>query len=745
MKKASDYLKFYPQDDGPTISTCTRKIIEKDGLLFKDIGGDGVWKDYDDWRLSPKKRAELLVSDLSIDEKIGLLFVNSWKTGMEQTDKSYVDETGLLDEKPQAKGESIFATEATVGTTETLKNWFVRNLILRSNPLPAELTDWINELNRVAEECPRFIPVKVLANSKNENGKVIFGMNDGNSGFTTWPGTLGIAAAVNGGNIELIEHFAKCVFKEWNTVGLRKGYMYMADVATDPRWQRTYGTFGESPQLVSSILERLIPIIQGDKQSVTKQGVALTIKHFPGGGARENGFDPHYAMGQWNIYPTEGSLIKYHLPSFKTAIDYNVSSIMPYYAKPSAEKSAKQVGYDGEPLVFTPFGFAFNQYIMQNLLREQMHFKGYINSDSGIVHRMSWGVENLDLPERVACALNTGVDVISGSFDLEAAKEAYQRSLNNYYDAHAIPQGFTKEQLVLTEATINRAVSHTLEESFRLGMFENPYRSRDKTIELFEKKPFEKYALEAHQKSIVLLKNDGTLPLNTKQKETATFYVEVFKNNQEEAQEATADLKAKLSSYLLLTDDSKEADYAILFVDPASGGYFEATRGYLELDICEDKEVVAVDELGCPSTTTIKETTLVGVLKIHEIFTTMHEHQGKVISNLNITLPWLPRNIEENCDCLLSGFDTYISAYLDIIFGKASAFGKLPLTLPRSDDVIAVNSDGTCVSPNDVPGYDKDQYIDDKLKDENGKAYAYKDSAGNYYEFGFGLSYSKNK
>ena len=65
----------------------------------------------------------------------------------------------------------------------------------------------------------------------------------------------------------------------------------------------------------------------------------------------------------------------------------------------------------------------------------------------------------------------------------------------------------------------------------------------------------------------------------------------------------------------------------------------------------------------------------------------------------------------------------------------------MPITLPKNDAVIAVNKDGVCVSPNDVPGYDKDKYMPDSLKDSNGKAYAYKDAVGNYYERDFGLSF----
>ena len=65
--------------------------------------------------------------------------------------------------------------------------------------------------------------------------------------------------------------------------------------------------------------------------------------------------------------------------------------------------------------------------------------------------------------------------------------------------------------------------------------------------------------------------------------------------------------------------------------------------------------------------------------------------------------------------------------------------GRLPITLPKDDSVLAVDKNGVCISPNDVPGFDKDAYMPDSMKDENGKAYAYRDSAGNYYEYGFGL------
>lgn len=739
-KKATERIKYHQNPGGPVIGDCGKGVIEKDGLYFKDIDGSGELKPFDDWRLPPSERAKALAEVLSPEEKLGQLFVSSWKMGIEQEDKEFVDETGLLDEKPVAEG-SIFSFAATEGTTVTIKDWWVRHFILRSNPKPDELADWINQMNAVAEECEHFVPVDVLSNSRNENGEVVFGMNDASGVFAAWPGTLGIAAAIKGDSIDLIDDFADCIRREWDAVGMKKGYMYMADVVSDPRWQRTYGTFGEDPELISEIFAHIVPIIQGSKDGVTPDGVALTVKHFPGGGARENGFDPHYAMGQWNVYQTEGSLQKYHIPAFQTAVDNHASSIMPYYAKPAAQKSVPQTDKNGAPMEMKPFGFAYNKPFIHELLRNQMGFKGYINSDSGIIHNMGWGVEMLDKAERVAFAVNTGVDIISGSYDVKYAKEAYERASNDYYDTHPLPDGFTKEQLVLTDEALNRAVSRTLTERFALGMFENPYRDPAKAVEIVSNPTDWANAMDVHRKSVVLLKNDGTLPLTDDKLSGKTLYVECFNKKAEQAEASTSSLRRQLVERLKLTEDPSQADYAILLLSPSSGEYFNATPGYLELDICNGKIVPNVDEQGRPVSETHTETTLANAGKIAEISKAVRADGGKVITNVNFTLAWELGNVEPHSDALLAGFDTYTDATLEVIFGKASPTGKLPLTLPRGDEVLAVNADGVCISPNDVPGYDKDQYMPDSLKDENGKAYAYRDTAGNYYELNFGLSY----
>lgn len=747
--KAEEHVKYYHNQNGPTIGTTCQRVIEKDGLYFKDLDGSGELKSYDDWRLPAKERAEAYVKVLSTEEKIAQLFISDWRMGKYPVTgpmaamapkEVILDESGVLDEA-EFRGKTIFGEQYLPGTTTLLKEWFSRHLILRANATAEDMTDWLNQLQAVAEECPHWVPVSVASNSRNENGEVVFGMNDAAGVFAAWPGTLGIAAAVKGAGLELIDEFADCIRREWNACGLRKGYMYMADIMTDPRWQRSYGTFGEDPELVCAVMERLIPGIQGSKEGVTADGVAVTTKHFPGGGARENGFDPHYAAGQWNVYATEGSLQKYHIPAFKTAVENHTSAIMPYYSKPAKEKSAAQTDCEGNPCEMEPFGFAYNRTFIQTMLREQLGFQGYINSDTGIVHNMCWGVEMLDSAERIGFAVNhAGVDLISGLFDNEAGMEAYNRGKNDYYETHPVPEGFTKEQLVLTDEALDRAVARTLQEMFELGMFENPYRSAKDAVQAVGEQAEWDAAARVHRQSVVLLKNDGTLPLIDEKCAQKKFYVEAFKKDAAQAEEATKALREMFADRIL-TDDPGEADFAVLMVTPSSGEYFNATPGYLELDICDGKTVCNVDADGKPEASTHEETTLSGADRIREIAEAVHKNGGKVIANINFTFAWEVGNVERYADALLAGFDTYPNATLDVIFGRFSPVGKLPLTLPKGDEVLAVNADGVCISPNDVPGYDKDQYMPDAMKDENGKAYAYRDAAGNYYELDFGLSY----
>ena len=152
MVKASDNIKRYSNENGAEISTVTRKIIEKDGLYFKDIDGTGEVTAVNDWRLPAKERAEAYVKTLTVEEKIGQLFISDWRMGKypirlhDGTLAQYtLDESGTLDEG-EFNGKTIFGEQHLPGTSTLLKEWFARHTILRENATTEELTDYTNQL-----------------------------------------------------------------------------------------------------------------------------------------------------------------------------------------------------------------------------------------------------------------------------------------------------------------------------------------------------------------------------------------------------------------------------------------------------------------------------------------------------------------------------------------------------------------------------------------------------------------------
>lgn len=648
---------------------------------------------------------------MTLEEKAGMFAIVDKPMGISVEDKAQTSHNGIISEVNQYNEEREYQEYPT---SHIIKEQHIRRIIVRENAKPSELTEYVNTLQEIAEETRLGIPVLALSNSRNENSIAAYNVEDAEGNFTVWPGPLGIAAT---NDLNVAKELSEVGNKEWLATNIRKGYMYMADVVTDPRWFRIYEAFGEDPTQVGDIAYELIKGFQGDE--IDEQSIALTIKHFPGGGARENGFDPHYEEGKYNVYPTEGSLAKYHLPAFARAFEANPSSVMPYYAIPSNDKSAMpQAPFDEESFEFEEIAFAYNHDIVTKLLREHMEFDGYVNSDTGVLGKMAWGAEHLTEPERVQKMLEAGTDIVSGAYEVTPFIEAFQQGL-------------------VSEERINLSLARLFKEMFNLGIFDNPYVDVAAADEIVDTEESRELAYRAHQESVVLLKNkENLLPLTLEKLDGKKVYVELFgkASNEKEIEAAIRSGSAALTqekidafpahfekdhSEITFTSDYKEADYALLFLEPSSGSYFEATDDYLELNILE--------------------ATHVDVERIREI----REAVPNVIMNVNFDLPWLLTNVEPMADALLAGFDTFASATLDtfasatldVILGDFNLTGKLPLTLPGSDEVIGVDENGICASPNDVPGYEKDNYMD-------GQKYGYVDQDGNEYYYGFGLSYN---
>ncbi|MBG9988494.1 glycoside hydrolase family 3 C-terminal domain-containing protein [Aerococcaceae bacterium DSM 111176] len=688
----------------PHLETRHKEIIEVDGLKFKDLNGNGKLDAYEDWRLSPEERAKDLVAQMTKEEKAGMMLNYQLLPGHTTNEEG---ETGILNEKFEKADGSISKRTDRFPTTETIERLKLRHFIFRENMPAKETAEWVNAVQEVAEKTRLGIPGLFLSNSRNENSEATLEGDKSEGAYTLFPGTLGVAAAVMGtGDYTIADKMAESVRHDFKNVGVRKGYFYMADVTTDPRWQRTFGTFGEDPEVIGEIISRLIKGIQGPE--ITSDSVTMTVKHFPGGGARENGFDPHYKEGKWNVYRTPGALEDYHLKPFERAIAEQPASIMPYYSAPSIDKSSFQE-YKGEIIPFEEVGMTFNHYILNDLLRDQMGFEGYVNSDTGVTDSTPWGVEDKNEPARHAKAINAGTDLIAAHNEPQKIVEA-------------IDKGW------ISMNRIDAANVRLLKEMFALGVFDSEtYVDPEAAAKAVEDSgEMKAYAHEVHQKSVTVLKNKNVLPLSEDKK----VYIAGFHKDAEKgAKYGENTVKAAKDAGFNVVEDYKEADAVIFMMYPVTGDYFNATPGFLELTLCEEKINIALNG------DTYKETTLSEQVKRDEIVRYAQANDIPVVSVVNVTIPWILDNVEPYSDGLVAIYETDPTATLEVLFGRAKAEGVLPITLPKNEQVIAVDEHGVCVTRNDVPGYDKDKYL------RPGMTYGYEDSEGNKYYKGFGLTY----
>ena len=421
-----------------------KETLTVNGKVFKDLNSNGKLDDYENWELSVEKRVADLISKMTLEEKAGLMIIPEFQ-----------DIEGSKMEQPN-----------------NLIDQHARYFIYRNTPSADVIANINNQLQERTEGTRLGIPAVLISNPRNhyttianisdleEAEDYYVTAKDEPGQFTILPDSLGLAATRD---LDLIREFAQIARKEWTSSGLRKMYGYNADVATQPLWPRILETFGEDPKLVSDINYTLIKGFQGEE--LDENSVSLTTKHFPGGGARYLGRDPHFEEGNFNIYPTKGSLQKYHLPPFKAAIEAGTTSILPYYAYPSNESADQGLPPFNENQQFEEVGFIFNKAFITDLLREKLKFKGYVNSDTGAVVDMAWGVKDLSLEERIAKALEAGANIFSGQKDPQPI-------------INAVKQGLVSEE------KINQSVAYLLTEMMKLGLFENPYVDPKRALEV---------------------------------------------------------------------------------------------------------------------------------------------------------------------------------------------------------------------------------------------------------------------
>ena len=679
----------------PTLDARVAPLLKVGNLSFKDLNRNGVLDPYEDWRLPVDKRVADLLSRMTLEEKAGLMQITSFNAGS-------------LD--------------------EYLNQRHIHYLILRDNITARELATRANMLQELAEKSRLGIPIVFASNPRNHvRDNLVYEEAEAAGEFSSWPGTLGLAAT---NDIKLIRAFAEIARAEWRASGIQKCYGYQVDVATEPRWYRIQTTFGESPKWNAEIAREIVLGFQGP--ALGPQSVAQSIKHFPGDGAVDKGLDPHNNWGQWAVYPTPGSFFKYQLPPFQAAVDAGTSSIMSYYNNPSNDRSGEQLPkewWQSGKQQFEEVAGAYNMTLLTRLLRGRMGFKGYVNTDTGVLANNAFGVEKLSTPQRFAKAVKAGVALFSDSNNPQGLLDAIQQHL-------------------LEESDLTPGVALLLKEIFQLGLFENPYTDPEAAQKIASSPASAARADEAHRKSIVLLRNDRKLlPMTGARK----LYVEVMAgqptgfggrggaggrgqadgrggaagpggagaqqgaNSQvagrrggrgefagrggAAAVNGTAALKALLAKdpSVQIVDSIDQADVALLWLRPAV--YQRPEHDYAD---------IALSPL-----------TGVDVAKVKQI-----EAAKPTVLVINFINPWIVNEVEPGAAAVLATFDVKAEALLDVVKGRFRPAGKLPLTIPADQAAVDKNAP-------DVPGYA--ETFD----------YAYKNRVGDKYVFGFGLTYGK--
>ncbi|HEY0954578.1 MAG TPA: glycoside hydrolase family 3 N-terminal domain-containing protein [Roseateles sp.] len=705
----------------PVIGVRSKAQLSVDGLRFRDANGNGRLDAYEDWRLPAEARADDLLTRMSLDDKAGMMLIDTLNPDF---GGAVVEPAGDYIAQQRMR-RFIFRSEVTGAPVKAARPG------LNGQPVtPLQAATWTNAIQALAEASPLGIPVLFKSNARNHYDRAArFGVNTGAGSFSTWPKEPGLAATRDLG---LIQDFAQTMGAEWAAIGLRGMYGYMADTATEPRWFRVHETFSEDVDLNADIIRTLVLQLQGGPVN-PKTRVALTLKHFPGGGPQEMGLDPHYAFGKTQVYP--GGRFGDHLKPFKAAIAAGVASVMPYYGVPV------NLSYEG--VTYGQTGFAFSKQIVDDLLRDKLGFKGYVNTDTGIVTHRAWGLEGLSVAERVATAINAGNDLLSGFHSRQVIVDLVTAGL-------------------LGEKRIDQAVKRLLVELFSLGLFENPYVDAAQAAEIVGNPAALAKGLDAQRKSIVLLQNSARLlPLPAP---TSTKPVKLYTLGLNAAVTGSSDY----GGYTVVAGDygrgtanatrpsAAGADYAVIRVEvsnpyaPAAAGPFATPTGLYRsqdpawganpdrLDPRTGKPWGAQDPCVMhPAVNPSCVDDAVGLLGPgvaagllfggalpwevnHLSFTTMAASKSwqispslvdiqavmqeigaeRVVLNIYFRQPYVLDEASglRQAGAILAGFGVSDSALMDVITGKFAPRGKLPFALANKLQAVIDNEP-------DAPGY----------------------------------------
>ena len=484
-------------------------------------------------------------------------------------------------------------------------------------------------------------------------------------GASVYPTGLGMAATWDE---ELLYKVGDAIGAEAAGRGAQFGYGPVLDIARDPRWSRVEETFGEDPYLSGTLGSAMIRGMQ--------EHVGATVKHFAAYGIPEGGHNGAAAQMGPNY------LMSDYLSNFEIAVKNGAKSIMTSYNS-----------IDGVPCTS-------NSWLLKDVLRKQWGFKGVVFSDLGSI----WALHSTHRTaasqlEATAQAINAGVDIDLGA--------------SNYgtYLKTAVEQG-----LVPIE-NVDDAVRRVLRFKYEIGLFDNPYIDVPDNDVVKTHGRASPQTLHTAQKSIVLLKNDGILPLSHDivsiaiigpnadnmynqlgdytAPQNPNHIVTVFDGIINRAKDGTNFFYAKGCSVRDTTDadfkeavkEAKSADVTILVVGGSSARDFktsyESTGAAVvndhisDMDCGEGYDRVSLELSG------LQEDLIKEIAKLHKPLIIVYI-EGR---------PLLKNTANEVANALLTAFypgEQGGNAIADIIFGNYNPAGRLPISQPRNTGQIPI-------------------------------------------------------
>jgi beta-glucosidase len=333
----------------PRLGTRGAPIIQRDGLRFKDLNRSGAVEPYEDWRLTPDARAGDLVARMTLEEKAG--------TMMHGTARS----VGPMSMVGVGTAYDTAANRALIDGTK------VTSMITRLGGPPTSLAAQSNVLQEIAERTRLGIPVTISTDPRH-HFQYVLGASVTAGQFSEWPEPLGFAAL---GDSAVIRRFGDIARQEYRAVGIRMALSPQADLATEPRWSRINGTFGEDAELAGRMVRAYVEGFQHGARGADTAGVLTVVKHWVGYGAAKEGYDSHNAYGRYATFP--GQNLPYHVRPFLGAFAANVAGVMPTYS------ILQGATWNGRPI--EQVGAGFNRQLLTDMLRRQYGFRGVIVTD----------------------------------------------------------------------------------------------------------------------------------------------------------------------------------------------------------------------------------------------------------------------------------------------------------------------------------------------------------------------------